>query len=105
MSLFRAVFPNDAIDSEIPARQNFAANVASAQLNKSLVGVDGAPTDTARALERLDAAFVVCFAAELAVNAYAHWLRPFLRSGWVQASLAPITPGSNGCPLFLLLSP
>jgi hypothetical protein len=58
--------------------------VASAQLNQSLVGADGAPTDTARALERLDAAFVVCFAAELAVNAYAHWLRPFLRSGWVQ---------------------
>ena len=54
-------------------RQNFVVNAAQAQLNGELVGADGAPTATARRLDLADAAFTFVFAAELSLNAYAHW--------------------------------
>jgi hypothetical protein len=71
--------------------------VAAAQLNQSLAAADGSPTAAARTMDRLDTALVFVFAAELAVNAYAHWLTPFLRNGWVGAPVRGQTVGTaNG---------
>ena len=39
-------------------------------------------TPVGRRLELLDTLFTAVFAAELAVNMYAHWLREFVSDGW-----------------------
>ncbi len=61
--------------------QNFAATIVSSQLNTQLMDDAGRPTPLSGTLDLLDLAFTVFFAAELAVNLFAHWLWPFLRSG------------------------
>jgi hypothetical protein len=43
-----------------------------------------------RRRDALNSAFTVVFAAELAVNLYAHWLRDFLRDGWSLLDLAVV---------------
>ena len=65
-----------------PLPQNFAITAAEAQLASSLVSSDGGPTAVGAQLERVDMFFTLLFTAELVVNAYAHWLRPFLADGW-----------------------
>jgi hypothetical protein len=65
-----------------PRPQNFVVNAAQAQLNGQLVRPDGSLTDAGRLLDGLDIGFTCVFALELAMNAYAHWLAPFLRSGY-----------------------
>ena len=62
--------------------QNFLVNIAEAEFPSSLINSDGTTSTRGAALERADAAFTIVFALELAVNAYAHWLRPFLADGW-----------------------
>ena len=62
--------------------QNFAVNIAEAQLNPQLIGPDGSKTPTALSLDRLDFCFTCIFVAELLVNLYANWLGPFLRNGY-----------------------
>jgi hypothetical protein len=88
------------------AEQNFALNVYAAQI-ATLPDLDGAPA-TYSFLSQLDLVFVLFFTAELAVNLYAHWLRPFLRNPWsifdlliVGLSLVGLAP--IGLPLSLLL--
>ena len=58
--------------------QNFAVNAAQAQLNGQLVAPDGSFTDAGRFLDAADTAFTCVFTLELAMNAYA----PFLRSAY-----------------------
>ena len=62
--------------------QNFAVNVSEAQLVNIRSNEDGTRSATSRALEGVDVAFTAVFTAELLVNLYAHWLRPFLADGW-----------------------
>ncbi len=64
----------------LPRRQNFASTIVDSQL-----AVSSAPhPDPALPafLERLDLLFVAAFALDLAVNAFAHWYRPFIASPW-----------------------
>ena len=74
-------------------------NAAQAQLIGQLVGADGAPTSVGRALDAADAAFTCVFAAELSLNAGAHWFQPFVRNPYnaidtavVLLSLASLGP-------------
>ena len=43
---------------------------------------DGSVTELGGRLETVDEFFTFAFTAELAINAYCHWLRPFLSDGW-----------------------
>jgi hypothetical protein len=61
-----------------------------------------------RFLDQLDFAFVILFTAELVINMYAHWLKPFIDNPWsvfdlliVALSLIGLAP--IGLPLSLLL--
>jgi hypothetical protein len=62
--------------------QNFAVNIADAQLSPQLFGPDGSKTAAAASLDRLDFCFTCLFVVELLVNLYANWLAPFLRSAY-----------------------
>ncbi len=57
-------------------------NAAESQLSGNLVDQDKKSTKTGQDLEALDTAFTVIFAVELAVNAFAHWFKPFISDGW-----------------------
>ncbi len=81
------------------AAQNFAANVAEAQLVRSLQNGDGSATPVGDALTGLNLAFTLAFTVELGLNLTVNWWRPFLASGWnlldalvVALSLAALGP-------------
>jgi voltage-gated sodium channel len=65
-----------------PPRQNFAMNVAEAQLIGQRSTDDGSMSPTWRAMDAVDTFFTVLFTAELLINLSAHWLRPFFSDGW-----------------------
>ena len=69
---------SDAFFSE----QNFAVNIAEAQLSPQLIGPDGSKTSVAASFDHLDFCFTCFFVAELVVNLYANWLATFLRNGY-----------------------
>jgi hypothetical protein len=71
--------------------KNFAINAAEAQISDSLVNDDNSPSQVGRNLAILDDVFTVVFAVELAINLFAHWLRPFLRDGWSLFDLIVVT--------------
>ena len=89
--------------------QNFAINIYAAQMTAI------SKLDTLRNfstsnhfLDQLDFAFVILFTAELVINMYAHWLKPFIDNPWsvfdlliVALSLIGLAP--IGLPLSLLL--
>ena len=58
--------------------QNFVVNAAQAQLNGQLTDTNGSATQTSVVLNALDTLFTCAFTVELCINAYAHWLRPFV---------------------------
>jgi voltage-gated sodium channel len=64
------------------ACQNFGVNAAGAQISTSLYNSDGSLTSAGSALELVDLIFTVIFTVELAINAFAHWFRPFVRDPW-----------------------
>jgi hypothetical protein len=89
--------------------QNFLVNAAEAQLVSSLVNSDGTPTSTGNNLEDLDTFFTIIFAVELAINAYAHWFRPFVSDGWnafdvLVVSLSLVALGPISMPVNVLRS-
>ncbi len=67
-------------------------NVAEAQLNRRLLGEDGAPNAAGAVAGRLDTLFTCVFAAELAANAYAHWFWPFVSNRFGPARAGSVRP-------------
>jgi len=61
---------------------NFVSTIVESQIVDSLSNGDGSKTDTAKQLEDLDLAFTLAFAAELVINAYSHWFKPFAFNPW-----------------------
>jgi hypothetical protein len=49
-----------------------------------LYGNEGSPTRVAHLLDYLNHFFTVIFTLELAINALAHWFRPFITDMWSQ---------------------
>jgi hypothetical protein len=45
---------------------------------------DGSPTTIATLLDQLNLLFTIVFTVELAINAFAHWFRPFFADVWSQ---------------------
>ena len=57
----------------------------------------------------MDTAFTAVFTAELLVNAYAHWLAPFVRDGWnvfdtIVVTLSLVALGPVSMPINVLRS-
>lgn len=73
----RAVYDHKWLQFSIAALifANFFANILEAQL-------DPFGKDYPEIFLTIEDVFNYIFLVELMVNAYAHWLRPFLRSGW-----------------------
>jgi hypothetical protein len=86
--------------------QNFAVNIAEAQLNPELTGPDGTKTTTALYFERMDFFFTCFFVAELLVNLYANWLGRFLRNGYniVDAAVIVLSVATLAGTSFLHMS-
>jgi voltage-gated sodium channel len=85
---------------------NFVINAWEAQISNSLFNDDGSPSSHKKILDKLDLFFTIVFAAELAVNMYAHLLWDFVRDGWsifdtivVAASLATLFAGNSSATL------
>ncbi len=75
----------------------------------SLVDSDGEPTAIGKSLERIDTFFTAIFTVELAINAYAHWFRPFMLDGWnmfdsIVVSLSLVALGPIDMPINVLRS-
>ena len=70
--------------------QNFAANVAEAQLVRSLQNADGSATAVGDLLANLNFFFTAAFTAELLLNVAANWWRPLL-TGWNLLDLVVVT--------------
>jgi hypothetical protein len=62
--------------------QNFLASIFEAQYGRMLALADGSATLLGAIMDVLNLAFTGYFTLELLINAYAHWLRVFLSSGW-----------------------
>ena len=62
--------------------QNFFVNAAESQITDLLTNNNGSLTVIGSDLEKLDEFFTIIFAFELAINAFAHWFRPFISDGW-----------------------
>jgi hypothetical protein len=71
--------------------KNFFANAAESQYSSKLVDKDANLTNTGRNLEALESAFTIIFAVELAINAFAHWFKPFISDGWNIFDLIVVT--------------
>ncbi len=55
-----------------------------AEFATELTNDDGSPTKIAYLLDYLNLLFTVLFTVELAINALAHWFRPFITDVWSQ---------------------
>ncbi len=55
--------------------QNFVVSIIGAQ-------IPDAEEETRRILDRLDVFFISAFSAELGINAYANWFKPFSINMW-----------------------
>jgi hypothetical protein len=62
--------------------QNFITNLFEAQFNSDLADAAGNDTALGRAMAASNFFFTAIFAVELAINLFAHWLRPFVRNAW-----------------------
>ena len=62
--------------------QSFLCTIMEAQYSGALVNADGSSTSLGALLDRLNFAFTIIFALELAVNAYSLWLIPFFTNPW-----------------------
>jgi hypothetical protein len=58
--------------------------IVEAEYTPELKNEDGTPTMLAGLLEYLNIVFTVIFTVELAINAFAHWFRPFITDMWSQ---------------------
>ena len=70
---------------------------------------DGNTTPTGIGLELLDTFFTIIFTVELAINAFAHWFRPFVSDGWnafdcIVVSLSLVALGPMSMPINVLRS-
>ena len=84
-------------------------NAAEAQLTSSLYTSSGAPSIIGYRLELMDTFFTAVFTVELAINLYAHWIRPFFSDGWngfdfIVVSLSLIALGPVAMPINVLRS-
>jgi hypothetical protein len=65
-------------------RQNFGCTIFESEYISLLTHEDGSPTLTANLLDYLNLLFTAIFTIELAINALAHWFRPFVTDVWSQ---------------------
>ncbi len=65
-------------------RQNFVCTIVEAEFIPDLTNKDGSPTTLANLLDKFNLLFTVIFTIELAINALAHWFRPFITDMWSQ---------------------
>jgi hypothetical protein len=79
--------------------QNFMSTIMEAQYGRLLELQDGSSTLLGAMVDRLNLFFTAYFALELILNAYAHWIRDFISSGWnhldvfiVMMSLIDLSP-------------
>jgi hypothetical protein len=62
--------------------QNFFANVIESQIGARLDNSDSANAQTLRDMfDYLNLGFTTLFTAELFVNMFVHWFRPFINNG------------------------
>ncbi len=78
-----------------------------AQLNGQLIAGDGSFTDFGLVLDRMDIFFTCIFTAELLLNAYAHWFRPFVTNQYnlidcVVIGLSVVSLGPIDIPVSIL---
>jgi hypothetical protein len=64
--------------------QNFGCTIFESEFISLLTHDDGSPTNVANLLENLNLLFTIVFTVELAINAFAHWFRPFVTDIWSQ---------------------
>jgi hypothetical protein len=64
--------------------QNFGCTIFESEFLSLLQSKDGSPTRTSHLLDYLNHFFTVIFTLELAMNAFAHWFRPFMTDVWSQ---------------------
>jgi hypothetical protein len=64
--------------------QNFACTIFESEFISMLTTNDGSKTDVADDLDYVNNFFTVVFTIELAINALAHWFRPFITDVWSQ---------------------
>ena len=62
--------------------QNFVVNLLESQFVNQLSDGAGRQTALGRGMDAANDAFTAVFTAELLVNLFAHWLRPFLANPW-----------------------
>ena len=62
--------------------QNFVVNLLESQFVNQLADGAGRQTALGRGMDAANDAFTAVFTAELLVNLFAHWLRPFLANPW-----------------------
>jgi hypothetical protein len=65
-----------------PFEQNFGCTITESQFIEDLHDENGAPTSFAQILDQLNLFFTLLFTAELVVNAFSHWFRPFIQNSW-----------------------
>ena len=78
-----------------------------AQLQGSLTNLDGSKSFLGRAIDLINTSFTLIFAAELLVNLFANWLRPFVGNSWslfdfFVVVLSLITLGPLDLPISIL---
>eukprot|EP00292_Cryptomonas_paramecium_P000167 CAMPEP_0113678112 /NCGR_PEP_ID=MMETSP0038_2-20120614/9720_1 /TAXON_ID=2898 /ORGANISM="Cryptomonas paramecium" /LENGTH=379 /DNA_ID=CAMNT_0000595621 /DNA_START=655 /DNA_END=1791 /DNA_ORIENTATION=- /assembly_acc=CAM_ASM_000170 len=61
---------------------NFGCTILETQFIDQMSAKDGSDTPMGRTMNVLNLFFTVVFTAELAVNAFAHYLYPFIYNGW-----------------------
>mmetsp|Transcript_37891 Transcript_37891/g.100841 ORF Transcript_37891/g.100841 Transcript_37891/m.100841 type:complete len:203 (+) Transcript_37891:523-1131(+) len=61
---------------------NFVCTVVECQFIDSMQNDDGSSTATGSTLEQLNTMFTLVFTAELAINMFCHWWRPFIVDPW-----------------------
>ncbi len=66
------------------SQQNFVCTIVEAEFTPDLTNDDGSPTMLANLLDYFNLFFTVIFTVELAINALAHWFRPFITDMWSQ---------------------
>jgi hypothetical protein len=85
VSLYRDYFAR-CLESliELHLRQNFACTIFESEFFNLLYHEDGSQTSTADLFDTVNNIFTVIFTVELAINALAHWFRPFVTDVWSQ---------------------
>ena len=58
--------------------------IVEAEFTPELTNDDGSPTMLSNLLDYFNLLFTVIFTVELAINALAHWFRPFITDVWSQ---------------------